>query len=202
MRMYDDDRGWYSGEGNLLVEENLAGANLAGVDLRTANINGTCLFQSNLARTMFYRASLEGADLWGANLNEADLGRASLKGADLRGANLTEANLGSANLEAADLRWANLQGTNLRYANLVDANLWGTNLQGADLWRTRYSERTALPNSQVVGTDDEAKPVYDKYYNTELGPEQMQRYTDPTHPDFWDPCVELEEKPWYCADAE
>ena len=106
-----------------LREANLWGADLAGADLREADLWGASLARASLAR----------ADLVGASLARADLTGANLRGANLMGANLMEANLRDANLRGADLREANLRGANLMGANLMEANLRDANLRGADL---------------------------------------------------------------------
>jgi hypothetical protein len=71
-------------------------------------------------------ADLGGADLRGADLGGADLRGADLRGADLGGADLGGADLRGANLRGANLRGANLRGANLRGANLVGARAYTT----------------------------------------------------------------------------
>lgn len=87
---------WLNNEGG--EEANLQGADLRGVDLREANLQGADL----------QRADLRGADLRGANLQWAGLQGADLRRADLQGANLQWADLRGAYLRRADLRGANL----------------------------------------------------------------------------------------------
>ena len=67
---------------------------LADADLAGANLTGAYLWSANLSR-----ANLTGADLVGASLTEAYLRRANLSGADLTNATLTEANLFGADLD-------------------------------------------------------------------------------------------------------
>ena len=66
------------------------------------------------------RANLAGADLRGADLYEANLRGANLTEADLRKANLTEADLRWTNLRGANLRGASLRGANLRWADFMN----------------------------------------------------------------------------------
>jgi uncharacterized protein YjbI with pentapeptide repeats len=68
---------------------------------------------------------LAGFNLRGADLSYADLGAARLQGTNLRGADLSYADLESANLTDADLRGALLLGTNLRSAILTRTNFQG-----------------------------------------------------------------------------
>jgi len=87
----------------------------------------------NLAGTNLKKADLVGARLQGANLAGADLSMANLRRADLQGANLSGADLSYANLPGADLRNCNLRNANLKGANLIQADLTGADLQGANL---------------------------------------------------------------------
>ena len=109
-----------------LAYTNLAGADLAGYDLRADGLQ---------------YANLSGANLAGANLAGADLQYADLAGANLQGANLRGANLQYADLAGANLRGADLKGADLRYADLGWSELTGlgatrgrwTNFDGANL---------------------------------------------------------------------
>jgi len=67
--------------------------------------NGISMHMANLRGVDLRWADLEGAFLEGADLRWADLEGAFLEGADLR-----EADLRGADLRGADLRWANLEG--------------------------------------------------------------------------------------------
>ena len=104
--------------------------------------------------------TLENTRLWNANLESAILWGSNFEGAILWGANLAGANL-----------WdANLADTNLREVNLQGADLWDANLAGAILEDTDFNTMTILPDA------------------THWEPEtDMTRYTDPDHPDFWQP---------------
>lgn len=86
-----------------LLEADLSGANLRGV-----NLSGACLIDTNL--------------------KEADL-----QGADFRGAYGNRANLESANLHQVDLRQANLSEAILTRANLSQVKAARTDFSNADL---------------------------------------------------------------------
>ena len=86
----------------------------------------------NLAGSNLKKADLVGAKLQGADLTGADLSMANLRRADLQGANLSGADLSFANLPGADLRNCNLEKANFKGANLIKANLTGAKLEGAD----------------------------------------------------------------------
>ena len=131
-------------DGTDLRDANLSGADLRGADLRSANLWYADLRGADLRDASLGCADLEYADLDGADLSGADLSGADLRDADLRGANLRHANLYDADLRGADLDGADLRGANLRHANLYDADLYDADLRGADLgganlWSTDLS---------------------------------------------------------------
>jgi hypothetical protein len=97
------------------------------------------------------------------------------------------ADLGCVNLNDANLRTANLRGTNLQGADLS-----GANLQGAHLTDAIFDEDTILPDAEYDSG------IYPSYWTPDT---DMARFTDPDHPDFWDPCVEARYTPRYCADG-
>ena len=118
----------------LMDESNGIRADLSGVDLEYADLDGADLRDANLS----------GADLRGADLRNASLWYADLRGADFRDASLGcadlgYADLGGANLSGADLRDADLRGADLGHANLYGADFSGADLDGADLWSTDLS---------------------------------------------------------------
>ena len=83
---------------------------------------GATLTGANLFRANLRDADLAGANLRDADLTGANLFRANLRDADLTGATLTGANLTEANLRDADLAGANLFRANLRDADLTGAH--------------------------------------------------------------------------------
>lgn len=80
-----------------------------------------------------------------------------------------------------------LRGANLVNANLVSARLLGVNLKGANLLGAKFDEKTILPDAFPPEFDVFGDPTYppDSYYKP--GVTDMRKYTDPTHPDFWQP---------------
>lgn len=134
-------------------------AQLAKVDLRSANLYAAHLQKANFAGANLGQGRLNFADLRQANLKEARLGLATLTQANLAGANLSQsflvkahlekANLSGANLSQADLREADLTGANLQGANLTGANLTGVNLAGANLTGARLEQAIGLTAQQL-----------------------------------------------------
>ena len=92
---------------------NLAGADLKGADLITAN--------------------LAGANLAGADLSNANLRRANLAGANLAGAIMVNTNMPGVNLANCNMSNADLSGANLIKANFTGAMTEGLQLQGAHM---------------------------------------------------------------------
>jgi uncharacterized protein YjbI with pentapeptide repeats len=114
------------------------GADLVGIDLRTADASNVFLVKAKLASADLRGAGLRHADLREASLGAADLSctiasYANLRGADLRDANLSNAVLNFANLIRANLANTNLSGAILGGSNLSGADLWGANLRDAEL---------------------------------------------------------------------
>ena len=175
-------QGVFSVSANLQTA-NLIFANLQGADLYEANLQETSLGRANLRGASLFRANLQGASLSGANLQGAKLWEANLQGVFLVSANLQGAKLSKTNLQGADLSYANLQGVRLGNVNLQGANLYEANLRGAYLGKDLFDEKTVLPDAKnLAGMYEE--PEYDKYWTPET---DMSRYTNPKHPDFWEP---------------
>jgi hypothetical protein len=154
-----------------LEEANLLSANLQRTNLRQATLQCAILTQANLQQAILAEANLQDANLLFANLQQASLAEANLHDADLSGANLQQTNLRKANLQNA-----NLCRANLTHAVLAEANLYGTQLEG-----TKFDRKTVLPDAKDMGVDEH---IYDKFWTPDT---DMTRYTNPEHPDFWQP---------------
>jgi uncharacterized protein YjbI with pentapeptide repeats len=109
-------------------------------------------------------------DLAGLDLSGQILPAVPLQNANLEGANLQDANLNAADMQNANLRDANLQGAALRKTMLQGADLTAANLTNALLTSAYFSTATVLPDGSTWTEDTD-----------------MSRFTDPTHPDFWQP---------------
>lgn len=162
--------GWLTGEKGLLKGVVLFQANLQGARLGRANLQGTDLVDANLQGASLLQANLQSANLWGVNLQGAGLGDANLAGANLGGANLAGASLVHANLEGANLTGVNLRGADLQRANLQDADLRGA----------EFDLNTMLPDAVWANDAD----GWTSYWSPAT---DMARFTDPHHPDFWQP---------------
>ena len=139
----------------------MASADLSGVNLQNANLNGALLFRAKLGIEVedLDAYSIENEVAWvnkrtitanlsKAKLVKADLSNAVLCGVDFQGADLSEANLDGANLISANLSGANLHAANLSIDSFIisdedlkTASTWtGANLSGADLRGANLSE--------------------------------------------------------------
>jgi hypothetical protein len=180
---------WMRDEKWLTVEDEVA--LLKGLNMEIANLEEANLLSANLQHTNFRMANLQSAILTQANLQQATLAEANLREANLLFANLQQASLAEANLQEADmsganlqqavLRKANLQATNLCLTNLAQAILAEANLCDAQLEGAKFDSRTVLPDAVDIGVDEH---IYDKYWTPDT---DMTRYTNPEHPDFWQP---------------
>jgi uncharacterized protein YjbI with pentapeptide repeats len=172
-----------------LVETNLSKANLKNANLNNADLRGAKLQSANFMQASLRKASLIGVDAKRASFFMTKMVRAKMLYAKLERVHLSEADLHAADLHGANLTNAHLWHTNLADANLKKANLSGAQLQdanltGADLSGTRFSAATILPDAKWLRFDSERNPIYDKYWTAET---DMRRYTNPEHPDFWQP---------------
>ena len=102
--------------------------NLAGSDLRGADLTGVILDYADLRGADLTGAKLIYASLWNSKLTDAILTKADLTEANLKGANLTRAKLIDADLTRAKLIDADLTGAVLTDANLTRADLKGTKI--------------------------------------------------------------------------
>jgi uncharacterized protein YjbI with pentapeptide repeats len=125
-----------------LVNCDLSGRFMEGVDLHHANLTGANLENADLFTSNLVAATFDNANLRNANLDDAYAPGGSFINADLRGANLYFATLSDANLSGANLSnsWLGIHtfaGSNLQNANLsgstISGDLRNTDLRGADL---------------------------------------------------------------------
>lgn len=120
---------------NTCVRCNLQNADLAGVDLKRANLEGANLQNANLEGVNFKEAYLVGANFDGANLS-----RAKLDESFLLFASMSQANLEKASLDASQLQYARLINANLSQAEFTaPASLGNANLENANLSQVRLS---------------------------------------------------------------
>ena len=134
-----------------------AGIDLRGASLDGADLTGLHLFKANLEGASLRGADLSGAELTGANLTSADLERAVLVGTGLGHARLhdaqafeadfTNATLTGTDLSHTTLHCAKLAGARVREADLSDADLRGADLRGAQL------SLTAVPGASFDDAD-------------------------------------------------
>jgi uncharacterized protein YjbI with pentapeptide repeats/O-antigen/teichoic acid export membrane protein len=156
--------------GARLQEANLVRANLQGAYLGEANLRRALAQNSDLRHATLAGAKLRLVELGGAQLQGARLGLADLQWADLSRADLTRAHLLRVKLQAASLRATRLQDANLTGADLAQADLSGADLRGALLAECTFDSATTLPDGTGWTPDAD-----------------LRRFTDPGHPDYWDP---------------
>jgi|GEM_PF-309226 len=77
-------------------------ADLAGQNLRTADLSGAKLVKANLQRANLSYSNLEGADLTGADLRNANLKNAAIKGAIIKDTNFSGADAWDGNFKCPE----------------------------------------------------------------------------------------------------
>ncbi|MCG8606715.1 pentapeptide repeat-containing protein [bacterium] len=120
-------------------------------ELRSTNLQNADLFDINLEEVNLEEANLSGANLWSSNLKNGNLRNADLEGANLFEAHLANVDFAGANLRRTKLWEANLDNANLTGANLQEADLRGAKLRNAclpkeNLEKSKYNNRTTLPD--------------------------------------------------------
>ncbi|MEO1287332.1 MAG: pentapeptide repeat-containing protein [Chloroflexota bacterium] len=170
----------------LRAEDWLVGENslLRGAHLWSALLDNANLSDANLEESYLRDASLRGVDLRGANIREANLRQVNLSGAQMGDADLQAVNLHNSNLTNAVLLRANLRNARLTYVDFSGANLKDAILEGADLSNAIFDERTVMPDAQRTGRDADGNLIFTVYWTPDI---DMTRYTDSSHPDFWQP---------------
>ena len=138
-----------------------------------------------LKNAILDQSNLQGVNLQGANLTGVSFFLADLRGADLRDANLEGANFAGANLDAVNFAGANLRNALIQTDATKSNFYWMSSVQAntPQLPPTVFSYETILPNAfNAVGHPQ--NPVYNFRWTDET---DMSRYTNPEHPDFWQP---------------
>lgn len=200
------DKGWL--QDGCLRSANLSNANLKGATLFQAQLQGATIASANLESASIEESALEGAAFVNANLHHANLREANLRQTVMNFADLTRANLEFVLLDGAMLTSANMQQAQLNESSITNANLaeadlgnaqlqrtdltgsdlGGAILKGANLTRARLENvnfRNPLGNFAVF---DENTILPDgSNFQHDNGAEQLERFTNPDHPEFWSP---------------
>jgi uncharacterized protein YjbI with pentapeptide repeats len=158
--------------------------NLNDVDLNRAWLDGANLQNARLDKSNLREVVARGATMQGASLSNANIQNAALEGANLQCASLDWANLTSANLTNANLQGANLYNTKLHSANLQGACLRGAVNLDLPSFTPLFNEKTVLPDAKRIDDFNITETRYDKYWTPGT---DMTRYTNPEHPDYWEP---------------
>lgn len=113
---------------------------LSRVDLRSAQLDGASLTETQFRHANLARAWLRGIRLDSSDLKSTDLRQTNLENASLVEANLTRAYLEAANLRGADLRKADLRGADLHGADLADVILDGALADAETIWPLGFDD--------------------------------------------------------------
>lgn len=123
---------------------NFAGADLSGLQLQAAALNGSDLRDIRAADSDFYQAWLTSANISRADFSRADLRKVQATGCIAENTNFREAQLQGAvfedsNLKSAVLYGANLHSSDFNGADLSDADLRNCNVGSVDFGDSRLS---------------------------------------------------------------
>lgn len=173
---------WMREEGWLFDEQSL----VKGQHFYNANLEKNYMRSANFYLSWFHGCNLLNADFSLANMQETTFFKSDLTKAILIGANFSFADFDRSELENASLVGANLEGARLSQVNLKGADLRGCNLKNAFLNDVEFDKSTILPDSDTKSyeIDGESYLDFDKTWTPET---DMTRFTDPEHPDFWQP---------------
>ncbi|MEM9955698.1 MAG: pentapeptide repeat-containing protein [Chloroflexota bacterium] len=162
-------RDWLKG---MLRNTDFNGVNLEGENLSSVNLRGSKLSRANLQEARLYNMNLENCNFYKANLS----------GADISHTNLSRAYLHKSNVANASASRTDFRGTILWSANLINVR---------DLEYAYFDETTVLPDARPLYddngslmTDENDMFLYDSYWTPDT---DMTRYSNPDHPEFWQP---------------
>ena len=132
---------------------------LSRVDLRSIQLDGADLTDTQLRHANLARAWLRGTKLDRCDLKDTDLRRAHLVEVSLIGANLAGAYLEGADLRWADLRGADLRGADMRAFHLKEARLNNAKADASTTWPADFD--TDERHQRGVVVDNTANDVND-----------------------------------------
>ncbi|MGB3491182.1 MAG: pentapeptide repeat-containing protein [Elainellaceae cyanobacterium] len=135
-----------------LSHKDLAGANLKVADLSRANLSDTDLSGADFTVANLFQANLDRANLSGANFSGVDLSSATLRDADLSGANLTNAVFVGSDLAGANLENVYWTGADFKDTDLSKVNLTGVQFRGVDLTGVVLCQ-TTMPSGDISNRD-------------------------------------------------
>jgi len=161
-------------------------AKLQHATMRRTQLQGALLYEADLTHADMSDANLEEATAVGSDMSHAKLRTANLEKAELSNANFSHATLANAKLSKAKLNLADLQDADLFGADLRHAQLNGANLCGARLKFARLEGAQIKPSRFGLARLDETTVLPDgTRYQPHLGLEQLERFINPEHPNFW-----------------
>ena len=184
------DEGWL----HLLDQADLRGANLANVDLSSINMGQRIdlspqdLSQANLSNATLIYVDFHDMYSDSMNLNDSDIRSSNFEGAQLEDFTMARCDASGCNFKNAELLRANLRntffhGADFRHTVLIDSDLTGAQFgEYIYYWDepdgdsvtsrpARFDETTILPDKS--------------FYDPAKGLEQLERFTDAEHPDYW-----------------
>jgi uncharacterized protein YjbI with pentapeptide repeats len=176
---------------------------LAGAQLQNAKLMDANFEDAHMENTYLYQAKLQGANFTGTFLKLADLSETDLRGANLRRTTMQEAFLRKTNLQETVISEVSFQQADLAEADMCRATLVNINFTRVILWEAKLEnakfintilEGADLEKANLCGTNAHEENNFKCDENTILpdgnkwtSATEMKRYTNPEHPDFWEP---------------
>lgn len=177
--------GWLTVDNDeqLLVKAGLVAANLENATLFKADLRDSNLVGANVRGAFLMQANVSGADFGSADVSGAKLTKANVSGTRFAATNVSRARLILANVSGAEFQCANVSGANFGSADVRGVNFYNASLRDVNFQKAIFDEETIMPDAKEIRRLFRPSK-YDKYWTPET---DMTRYTDPNHPDFWQP---------------
>lgn len=186
----------FSGEQSILRGQNLKYLDLSAIRIGSSIGTGKLINPNSVIPmvVVFDSSDLKGASFSGSfigyssfidtNLILANFSRTKGEFCDFEGANMQRTNHSEVRWGAVSFRNAQLVSGRFQHAQFENCDLRGANLRNGNFTDARFTvckfdESTILPDSELF----EGELVI-KYWTPET---DMTRYTNPEHPDFWQP---------------
>lgn len=161
--------GWIEGNKSLLQGTDLRYANLDNANLQGVNLKNAICNNASFRNAILYRCDFENASLSMATFTGNEFFMTNFKDTDLTGATFIECFLTGENFENAEIHAGSFEGAFLQEANFTNAKLYDTCFVHANI-------KDAVFDGSILPDGTKWTPETD-----------MSRFTDPEHPDFWQP---------------
>ena len=155
---------------------------------RQVDFSGSMILNTSMEGAKVRYTKFDNSTLWLANLNKAIIIDSSFNNANLRTTTMKYASFHTSSFRAARFDGANMNSTSFQSCNFGGVDFTNADLKDAQFLDCVFDDKTILPDSGVLphhyGYSEESGFSSIKYWTPET---DMTRYTNPEHPDFWQP---------------